>query len=531
MPGVSKMGKAAKPTYSAAIYARLSVEKDERKAESIETQIAIAKAFMETRPELVLYDCYTDLGKTGTNFRRAGFARMMQDVRLGKVNCVIVKDLSRFGRNHIETGNYLEKIFPFLGVRFIAVTDGFDSLYEEKDNAMGVHLKNLINEMYARDIAAKVRAGKRVRREQGSYIGGILPYGYRGVWEEGRKRLVIDESPAAIVKKIYEFFLSGQNLQEIKSWLYEQKVHRPLDYRKTGHVYWREGDILQEWPKTTLKGILKNPVYTGHFIGNSDGGQKVPSIQENTHAAIISRAQFLQAMEKLTRASQKYGRKKTEKKTASIEEDIFEGQIFCGICNVRMSGNVCPHTGRLDWKKCRTAPISRRTLEGLVQIVLRQVFALSSTRLEDFHAKILQEEKALSQKISRLDGKIENIRREDSQTYAKYRAGALDREQFLQEREETKARTILLQRQRTETAEFLKSLEEMRPEGERLWRALAWGGERTALTKAMCRALLHRIEIYPDKRVKVLLAFGDARIKKEGKRDEGLSDRPISAPF
>ena len=159
--------------YSAGIYARLSVEGDERKNESIEAQIAIAEAFLETREDIELFDCYVDLGKSGTNFDREGFARLMQDVRDRKVDCVVVKDLSRFGRNHIEMGNYLERIFPFLGVRFIAVADRFDSMGGAGGISMGVSLKNLFNEMYARDISLKVRSAKREMREQGNYVGGV----------------------------------------------------------------------------------------------------------------------------------------------------------------------------------------------------------------------------------------------------------------------------------------------------------------------------------------------------------------------
>ena len=162
--------------YSVGIYARLSVDANERKNESIETQIEIAKAFISKQNDMVIFDCYTDIGKTGTNFEREGFERMMRDVRSRKIDCIIVKDLSRFGRNHIETGNYIEKIFPFMGVRFIAVTDNFDSMNISGQNeTLGVNLKNLVNEMYAKDIAVKVKSSRQEKWEQGSYTGGVPP--------------------------------------------------------------------------------------------------------------------------------------------------------------------------------------------------------------------------------------------------------------------------------------------------------------------------------------------------------------------
>ena len=156
--------------YHVGIYARLSVDTDERKNESVETQVEIAKGFIDQQKDMIIYDTYVDLGKTGTNFEREGFERMMRDVRMRKIDCIVVKDLSRFGRNHIETGNYIEKIFPFMGVRFIAVTDNFDSMNISGQNeTLSINLKNLVNEMYARDIAVKSKASKRLKWEQGSY--------------------------------------------------------------------------------------------------------------------------------------------------------------------------------------------------------------------------------------------------------------------------------------------------------------------------------------------------------------------------
>ena len=175
------------PVYRAAIYARLSVDTDERKSESIETQIVLIKEFIQKHNaeehkeyELVIYDIYSDLGKTGTNFERAGFERMMNDVREGKINCILVKDFSRFGRNYIETGNYLEKILPFMKVRFISVCDHYDSFAPDaKNQELSMNIKNLVNDAYAKDISEKERAAKRIAQKNGEYVGSTAPYGYR----------------------------------------------------------------------------------------------------------------------------------------------------------------------------------------------------------------------------------------------------------------------------------------------------------------------------------------------------------------
>ena len=179
-----------KKRYKAGIYARLSSDQDEKKNESVEVQIEIARKFVEEfnrnkAGEVIdVIECYTDLGKTGSNFERAGFLRLLQDIRLGEINCVIVKDLSRFGRNYLEAGNYIEKIFPFLGVRFIAVADGFDTGKEGNENKqMAAEIKNLVNDMYAKDFSKKAKLHLKQRREEGSYVGGPPPYGYMAEWE------------------------------------------------------------------------------------------------------------------------------------------------------------------------------------------------------------------------------------------------------------------------------------------------------------------------------------------------------------
>ncbi len=174
----------ASQRYSAGIYARLSVEREEGRNESIQAQLAIGQAFIQSQDHMELYDCYVDIGRSGTNFVRRG------DVRMGRINCIIVKDFSRFGRNYIEMGNYLEKIFPFLGVRFIAVTDQFDSLNPFCWNSINTNLKNLVNEMYAKDIAIRVSMSKKEKYIQGSYVGGIAPYGYVAEKRDHRRILV-----------------------------------------------------------------------------------------------------------------------------------------------------------------------------------------------------------------------------------------------------------------------------------------------------------------------------------------------------
>ena len=245
------------PVYMAAIYARLSVDTDERKSESIETQVTLIKEFIDRynaetdkEYELVVYDIYSDLGKTGTNFERAGFERMMDDVRAGKVNCILVKDFSRFGRNYIETGNYLEKILPFMKVRFISVCDHYDSFAPNaKNQELSMNIKNLVNDAYAKDISAKERAAKRTVQKNGEYVGATAPYGYCCEKINGIYKLVKEPESAKIVQRIFEEYASGKEIQQIIDGLFEDGVHRISDYNHYHYVYWQEGETLHQWGK------------------------------------------------------------------------------------------------------------------------------------------------------------------------------------------------------------------------------------------------------------------------------------------
>lgn len=555
--------------YSVGIYARLSVERDDRKNESIETQVEIAKLFLERQKDMVLYDCYTDLGKTGTSFAREGFERMMEDVRRRNIDCVIVKDLSRFGRNHIETGNYIEKIFPFLGVRFIAVDDHFDSM-DPSAAGLGVDLTNLMNEMYARDIAVKVKASKRVKWEQGSYTGGIPAYGYRAEWSGGKKQLLVEEETADIVKEIYGQFLSGKNMEEIRRWLYGQRIHRPTDYRKTGHVYGQPGEDVREWPRCTVKWILTNPVYTGCLVqgmtcGKDYRNRKNPagmplchtadirkrhdvapddwSVKENTHEAIISEELFARTAQRFEETSV-YCNRDGYSKTVPKEEDVFGGVLFCGECGARMartysvkelgSGDrirrydyYCSASKRMDGGKCRNKYLSKEKLVRLVKEALRQEFSLSGLRMKDLVGKHRQETQALKTEWERrIDGigkEMENVRRLGSEQYVKYHMGELGQEEFIREKEENDAKAAALEREKEGIIRRLKTVDAESARKEHFLRGLMKCGEKTELTKEVVEILIHRIDVYPDKRVRVTFAFRRADITGNSSgREAGL---------
>lgn len=549
--------------YFVGIYARLSVDTKSQsggqawKNESIETQIEIAKEFVRQQEDMKIYDCYTDIGRTGTNFEREGFERMMRDVRLRKIDCIIVKDLSRFGRNYIETGNYIEKIFPFMQVRFIAVTDNFDSMrLSGQNDTMGLELKNLVNEMYARDIAVKVKSSRKEQWEQGSYTGGVPPYGYRAEWVGEKKCLFVEAVTSDIVKKIYELFLSGKNRKEIVIWLYENQVVRPTQYHKTGQIYCRERDKLEQWSRETVKMILTNPVYMGCLVQGRTCGKDYMmrdrhdidsedwSVKEHTHEAIISEEMFFEAAGRFEKSSV-YCNKGGFSKTVPLEEDIFEDILYCGDCGSKMKrisavkefsskdrirtySYNCPNSARIDKWKCPGKTITLSSLTDIVKEAVRQEFSLSAMRPKRLIESNNREAEALkaewNRKLICLEKKMEDIRKLGSEQYLKFRMGEMDEEGFNRLKTENDKNVAFCQKERIIIAEKLRTLDYQNVRKNHFLRALVKGNGKSRLTAEVVRTLLDRIEVYPDHRVKIIFAFKREEMVSE---KEGLHNETI----
>ena len=214
--------------YRAAAYARLSVEDSGRPgADTIEGQKALLTSFIESKPDMKLAALFCDNGRTGTDFDRPQFEKLMEEVRKGHIDCIVVKDLSRFGRNYKETGNYLERIFPFLGVRFIAVNDGFDTLTAQRGaDGYLVPLKNLINEVYSKDISRKSGSALAAKQKNGDFIGAWAPYGYRKCPDDPHK-LEPDETTAPVVRQIFQWRAEGMSVTRITKRLNDEGVPSP----------------------------------------------------------------------------------------------------------------------------------------------------------------------------------------------------------------------------------------------------------------------------------------------------------------
>lgn len=567
MARTSKKGMKQTPVsrrFHVGIYARVSVDgaktygkekfSRSRNNESIDTQIVMAKQYLKEHQEMELYDCYTDSGRSGTNFKREGFERMMQDIRRRRIDCVIVKDLSRFGRNHIEAGNYIQKIFPFMGVRFIALADGIDT-FGKKSGAdeMTLNLKNLVNEMFVRDIAEKIKSGRRSSQEQGSYTGGVPPYGYRAEWTDGKKRLFICPETSKIVRDIYEMYLSGKNMRQIAGELYERGVHRPQIYRKTGHVYRRQGEVAEQWSSETVKLILTNPVYTGCLVqGSTDGRQyKIRNrhdmgsddyrIRPGTHEPIISENIFFQAAAMFEKSAAKYCNRNGFSKRVPAEEDIYAGALFCGDCGKRMVrvanvkpfssgdriryyGYFCPSSRRMDDLQCPAKSISLRVLNELVKTALHQQFALSDLRagrlIKEYERQSGEQMQKIRREIVRCGRRQENGRRIESELYRKYHEGRMTREEFQQMKEEQEKFLCEIAARNVEWQHRLDSIKRETAEQGRFLRNLIKGNGEAKLTKDVIHTLIRRIDVYDGHRVKITFAFRMNPLLTGGGKDD-----------
>ncbi len=272
----SKSGAFDKPQYRVAIYARLSGSMH-RESDSIKNQINYIRNYVSKENTMSIYREYSEEGYSGTNFNRPAFTEMLTDARKGCLNCIIVKDLSRLGRNYIETGYFLETIFPEMNIRFIAINDQYDSDSQEaSQDFLLLGLKNLINEMYAKDISLKRSTSYHLARKEKTIFGAMPPYGY--IIKENRKEgFRLDPETAPIVQKIYDLYLQGMSCHTIAKLLNEEDITPPYRYymQRMGKTY-QNGAL---WRSATISNILSNPVYTGVIVRNKTKTSKYENLQ------------------------------------------------------------------------------------------------------------------------------------------------------------------------------------------------------------------------------------------------------------
>lgn len=444
--------------FYAAMYLRLSKDDEDRgslnksESNSIGNQRELIKSFLREQPDIELYDIYVDDGFSGSNFDRPEFKRMISDIEAGRVNCVVVKDLSRFGRDYIESGRYIQKIFPALSVRFIALTDHFDSISADTgESSIVLPVKNFINDSYCRDISTKVKSQFAVKYKNGECIAAFAAYGYRKS-DTDKNRLVIDEYAAENVRRIFAWKIEGMAVSAIAEKLNSLGILSPKEYKKSMGFHYHSGFSgagSSVWGNATVKRILTNEVYLGHMVqGKTEKvNYKVKKHTakpegewvkvENTHEAIVSADDFA-VVRHLLKAD---GRKSPESGTLNP----FAGILFCGDCGQQMIRRVIRYKNAakvyyICSTKNRGEGCSRHSIEvsALKEIVCESVrkFANSFLKEKELFDRAVQYETNF-EAVARCDREIGRLKKEQDKYYAlcsalyeDLREGVVTKEEF-----------------------------------------------------------------------------------------------------
>ncbi len=343
-----------KPADKVGLYLRLSRDDgDKAESDSIHSQRNLLMDFISKNRSFCYKREYVDDGYSGTNFDRPSFTRMLEDAQKGIINCIMVKDLSRFGRNYIETGRYLERIFPSMGLRLIAVNDNYDTLdRDSSDNEIVVPFKNLVNDAYCRDISLKIRSHLDVKRKDGQFIGSFAMFGYEKD-SKNKNHLVIDEDAARIVELIFQLRLNGYSTQRIASKLNELGFHPPYEYKRKKGLNYNSGFKSADkagWTRETVMRILSNEMYTGTMVQGKTRRinykvRKSLSVMpedwirvEHTHVPIIEKATFDMVQELAA----------LDTRVAPEKDDVYplSGYIKCGCCGQNMVRRMASHGGK-----------------------------------------------------------------------------------------------------------------------------------------------------------------------------------------
>lgn len=461
-----KSENTERKVFKAGIYTRLSNERTEEwreKSYSIETQILSCKEYA-LKENIDVLEVYTDYEYSGTNFERPSFQNMMQDIRDRRINCIIIRDLSRLGREYLEMGRLIDKVFPFLGVRFISVNDKLDTVKEtDSKKSFEVTLKNIINDMYAKDISVKIKTSKHNRARNGYFIGSVPPYGYKIKKSKEGQKLVIDENVRFIVEEMFDLTLQGKSQYEVAKHFNEKGYAPGMIYYKTGRVYREDDD--PEWNKGTISKMLTNPAYTGtlvqgvkqqnlakgikqHFV---DESQYI--ICENAHEAIISK----EVHERILRERQE--RKKNHFFSSPMHnfenrdyENRFKGlvinnntgkelnrrtriygknrdRLYYSFQNERFSGSIKPEKSVFIMERDLDQAISDKISEFIMKTTSKTKFV---NRIKARFNKAIDNFKKDIENLKRKNINEENI---IQRAYEEYSLGKIDRDEYLLRRE------------------------------------------------------------------------------------------------
>ena len=535
-----KKEAAALPT---AIYARLSVENSGKDDDgnSLQNQIAVCEDYLDGCPHLRLTEVYSDNGRTGTVFDRPAWNRLMDDVRTGKIQCIVVRDLSRFGRDYVETGSYLEKIFPALGTRFISVKENFDNF--TCGNAMeslSVSLQNLVNAMYSRDISKKVSTALRAQMETGIFRNRNLPYGY--LWNEDKTSYVGDEEAAAVVRQIFEWKLREVSVYTIVERLKAGGIESPERHKRRAGT--RNGGNIQGegWCPSTIRGILQNRAYIGEMVcGKSEtalykGLKKHVTetdkwiVVPDAHPPIVSVSDF-EAVERQMQEDSAH-RETAMEWSADIRAgmiDLFAGKIFCADCGKRMyykrqriqcKGVVfrgvydCSTHMRRGHGTCfkhamRQDALNEKVFNAIrdqLQVALDYERLLLAMRGGSGEASVREKHKAA---VASVKLRLNALKKKRAGLYESYVEGILNEEEYAFAKQTYEEQYEALNRLLDEAVErrerFLASIS---PDNK--WLTMMRGAAgMTGLTQELVDAIIEKVLVYGGGRIEVVFNYND----------------------
>jgi len=456
LPGHSDIDKK----YQAALYIRLSKEDgDKEESNSVSNQRDLIYSFLEDKGDIQVCEEKVDDGYSGVGFDRPALNSMLEDVKQGKINCIIVKDLSRFGRNYIETGRYIQQIFPFMGVRFIAINDHYDSghMDSQADNML-LPFKNLMNDSYSRDISIKVRSQIEVRQKRGDYTGSFPVYGYFRD-QERKGKLVIDPVAAEVVRDIFDMRIKGCNNRRIADYLNEHGIPSPMEYKMLLHWRYTTSFKLKpqaKWSSMAVERILKNEIYTGVMV---QGKEKTLNYKvkkrikvskedwirvEHTHEAIIAKEDFAIVQKRMLRD--------TRTAPGGTKLHLFSGFLRCGGCGGNMvrkkirsaKGEYCYYicsSNKNDTSVCSSHRIREDGLSRAVLEMLRTHLFLIITmdELKEMIGKLPLQEREAQRRCRQLEERRKELTRYQKlkiSVYEDYKEALLTKREYLEMKED-----------------------------------------------------------------------------------------------
>ncbi len=512
--------------YKAGLYARLSEETEEnRERATVETQMELLRKFAVEREDMVVAKEYADISCTGTNFERPGFEEMMRDMRDGVIDCIVVKDLSRLGRDYVETGNYIERVFPFFSVRFIAVTDGYDS--ERPGGELVMPLKNMVNEMYVKDLSKKMKSAYRAMWQKGEYSSGSVPYGYVN---EGR-RLQPDDGAKEIVQEIFRLFLQGSFLKEIARILSAKTVN-PKAYKTLRFGHEVPDGMNTEWNCVTVRAILTNHAYIGASVHNKNkrvNGKQVRTpkeewiIVEDTHEPLVSREDFDTVQEMLADNVKQFRSTHGKNGFDHSRFNLVGKKIICADCGKIMGFRTegTRHINKfyrcktyLDTTKkgCTNHKVSLETVNRAVYDAIHEHMRLcvdteDAVRRKNAGADSVRKYDVYGKEAGRIKRELQRTAEVKAGIFEDYKDGLIDEEQYT---EISRKYAVKIKELSARLDEMLKAQAEysMEYRVDGGWKAAVerFRNERE-LTREMAEAFVDKVLVYEDGSVRVHLKY------------------------